>query len=278
MPGYHIRRPNMLMLVMLLLGAVVCMFLIKKCSRSGDDAPLFGAADSYPVKSLGDTIDVAIEISPLSYSLRGDSAIGLDYDIIREYSATTGRPVKFHAFAPLDWAIKGLEIGNFDVLISALQSTSELKKRLPVTTSVYIDRQTLVQRKNTVHFISSPEELAKDTVWIAKGSPIVDRILNLSSEIGDTIHIVSDAALTAEHLIMLTSSGSITRCVVPLGVARAMADKYSNLDISTPVSFNQFQVWAVTPRRINLKNEIDAWLVKFKQTPRYEQLLEKYLR
>ena len=278
MPSHKQKIPKMLTLVALLLLTAIAMLAIKKCSHPSDRKALFAEAGALPPKSGDDTLDIAIEISPLSYSLSGDSAHGLDYDILTSMAAKNGLALKFHAFAPLDWAISGLEKGNFDILVSSLQSTSSLKERLPVTTSVYIDRQVLVQRKDTPHFISSPEQLGGDTVWIAKGSPAAQRIRNLSGEIGDSIFISDDEALTSEHLVMLTASGTIPRCVVSQGIAESMAEKDNNLDFSTPVSFNQFQVWAVSPANDRLRQRLDSMIEDFKLTETYKSLLDKYLK
>lgn len=274
---HRMKKPRMLTLLTLLLVVVAGMFAIRKCSHPVENKPLFPPAGSLPPKSGGDTIDVAIEISPLSFTLSSDTASGLDYELLKAIAEENGLKVKFHPFAPLDWAMTGLENGNFDLLISSLQSTSLLKKELPLTTSVYIDRQVLVQNKDFGRLINSPEELGGDTVWIAKGSPVAQRIKNLAGEIGDTIYIDDSAALTAEHLVMLTASGKIPRCVVSKGIADKMGQSHPNLNVSTPVSFNQFQVWAVSPKNLKLKDRLDGQIENFKKTPKYKTIINKYL-
>lgn len=271
------KKPRMATLIALLAVVLAGMFAIKKCSHPANPEPLFAPADSYPAKASGDTLDVAIEISPLSYNISSDSISGLDYEILQSLAQNYGLKFKYHVFAPLNWAVKGLEDGHFDLLVSSLQSTTKIKTRLPVTTSIYIDRQVLVQAKNSKQKISSAEELGGDTIWIAKGSPVAQRLANLSGEIGDTIYVDDSRALTSEHLIMLTAAGKIPRCVVPEGLAKAMAADNSTLDADIPVSFNQFQVWAVSPRNPELLKKLNALLEQFSQTPQYQAIHQKYL-
>lgn len=256
-----------------LLVAVLCgMFFLKQCSQPN------GYSDGkFPPKSGGDTLDIAIEISPLSYSLSHDTVSGLDYDILRDLSKRHRRPVKFHPFAPLDYAIEGLENGYFDIVVSSLPSTRQLKDELPLTDEIYTDREVLVQRRDNPRFVKSAEMLAADTVWIAAGSPIRERLVNLSKEIGDTIIINEVAGATSELMILRTAIGELPRAVVNEGIARRLAAEYPDLDISTPVSFSQFQSWAVSPGRPELRDTLNSWLKEYRGTAKYQRLLKTYL-
>ena len=255
-----------------LLVAVACMVGVQKCSHR-NERPFSSAL---PEKSGGDTIDVAIEISPLAYSLAGDTVSGLDFDLLRAMASRHGRAVKFHPFAPLQFALDGLENGNFDILVAALPSTRKLKSRLRLTESVYLDREVLVQRAGDSTLVRSQGELAGKTVWIPDGSPIRERIENLADEIGDSIIVRQEPGRTSEHLVMLVAAGEVERAVVNEGIARSLRVAHGNVAISTPVSFTQFQVWALNPANKQLADTIDSWLRQFKATPEYRNLLRRY--
>lgn len=273
--GSHLRLrlPRLGAMIAALVVATLAMFLAHRCSHNGG-SPF---PEGLPQKSGGDTLDVAIEISPLSYSLAEDTVTGLDYDMLREMAAQARRPVKFHPFAPMDYALDGLRAGVFDVVISSLPSTSSLKQELLLTDRVYLDRQVLVQRRGAPDFVSEAHALGGQKVWIAPGSPLRDRIRNLSREIGDTIYIMSDHPYTSEHLVMLVAAGEIPRAVVNEGLARRLAETDSSLDVSTPVSFTQFQTWAVAPGDTAMLRTLNSWLARYRATPRYNALLERYL-
>lgn len=262
------------LLLILLLGAIVLlMVFLAKCSHRAPDER---AMQVERAKSGGDTLDIAIEISPLSFRMSGDTVVGLDYEIMNEISRLSGRPLKFHAFAPMDYAVAGLDSGYYDVIVSSLPSTESLKEKFRLTAPVYLDRQVLVQLKNSESFISQPEQLGNDTVWIAAGSPFAQRISNLSDEIGESIHVKSLSGHTAEHLIMLVAKGALPRAVVNSGLAAKMKKEfYPELDMNTPVSFTQFQCWIVADRK-GVGDFMDHWLDSLKRTENYVKILSRY--
>lgn len=275
-PHHNSLKPRLRQLIIpiiLLFVTIVTMAALNRCSQN-IGAPLFGP--QYPTHSGGDTLDIAIEISPLGYNISGDTITGLDYEIIR-HIAEQYRPVRLHPFAPLEYAITGLQNRTFDIIISSLQSTTQLKTQLDVTTPVYIDRYVLITNAKGDTTLTATA-LAGDTVYIPKGSPVRQSLINLSREIGDTIYIDQTKALTTEHLILLTAAGKVPCAIVAQGEALAAAQRDPRIHICAPVTFNQFQVWAVAKDRTDhLLDSLNRHIDCFKQTPRYAALLRKYL-
>lgn len=245
-------------LVVLLIAAVSAMFMLYKCSNERIDA--FAPDDR---KSGGDTLDIAIELSPICYSLDGDTISGVDYDIICGISEKHSVPVKFHPFVPLGYALDGLRQGRFDVVVASLPLTMELREQFLMTDPVYLDKEVLVQHKDKISGmprVLSQEQLAGDTVWISAGSPFQTRLRNLSREIGDTIYIKSSDEYSAEYLFILVALGKIRQAVVNDGVARRMVKDYPDVDISIDISFTQFQSWALNKGSEALRDSINRWL------------------
>ena len=177
----------------------------------------------------------------------------------------------------MDYAIEGLDSGYYDIVVSFLPSTESLKKNFALSDPVYLDREVLVQLNDSLRFISSPDQLGNDTVWIADGSPFRQRIENLSSEIGEHIEVATLAGHTAEHLIMLVATGKIPRAVVNEGIATRMKEEhYPNLNISTPVSFTQLQCWIVSQNDSGTGDFVNYWLDSLKRTDIYPSILAKY--
>lgn len=261
-----IKKKQMTLLWILLAVVIVIMVLLSKCTHRPSPTP---SIHPITTKSGGDTIDVAIEISPLSYHVSGDTVAGLDYSLMNEVMRIGRRPVKFHPFAPLDYATRGLDAGTFDIVVSFLPSTSGLKTRYLLTDPIYLDREVLVQRCETPNRIVAPENLAGDTVWIAAGSPFEARIRNLGAEIGDTIHIERAEGRSAEHLVMLVARGEIPRAVVNAGLARRMRDTYPDLDIATNISFTQFQTWMLSKHNTELRDSLNTWIDSLRRSHIY---------
>jgi len=74
----------------------------------------------------------------------------------------------------------------------------------------------------------------------------------------------------------LTASGEIERAVVDEKTARRLAADYPMLDVSVPVSFNQFQSWAVGCPA--LRDSLNVWLDEFRRTSAYDSLLVRYVQ
>lgn len=254
------KSNSMWLLTALLCVAVLAMVLIGKSShKKSPFAPGYA-------KSGGDTLDVAIQLAPGVYRVVGDSAWGKDYDLLMRIVAEHNVPVKLHPFVPLSHAMQYLEEGKYDIVVASMPLTSQLRSRFLMTKPVYLDREVLVQRRDTAEgsMVKSQIDLGGDTVWVAHDSPIMNRIENLSQEIGDTIYVKSDARYSAEHLLILVSKGIIKRAVISEMVAEAMRDSFPNVDTETPVSFTQFQCWALNRADSTLLDTLNQWISALK--------------
>lgn len=270
------RKSGLAALFIILILAMSGMALLRRC----DASQASGLTDRFHHPG-GDTLAVAIEMSPLTYNFaNGDSAAGFDYEIISDYASDNKRPVVFRPVTNLEQAFRGLYEGEYDLLVASMPATGALREVFPLTDAVYLDKQVLVQRRSDEGVpgaISSQEQLRGDTVWVAEGSPAMTRLRNISFELGDSIHVRGGGARSAEQLGIMVALGEIRHAVVGEAVARHLAADYPQLDIETPISFNQFQTWAVAPSDSTLLRSLNSWLDSFKQTERYRRLCAEYL-
>ena len=253
--------------IVLLIIVLAAMWGLRECSSSRSN--IIGRAD-------GDTLNVAIELSPIALSMREDTLCGYHYELIREICSEHGRPVKISAFTNLNSALRQLDEGLFDVVIADIPVTTKMKEKYLYTDSIYIDYQVLVRLKETIEKGFTQNDLAGDTIWVPKGSLAVERLHNLSEEIGDTIYVVEDEKYGAEQLIILTALGERKQAVVNMKYAESLAAEYPQLDISTAISFNQFQSWVLSKDNVALCDSLNVWLREYKSTERYEKLCKKY--
>ena len=264
-------------LISLLILVLSSMWLLDRCSRS-KESPI---ANSFSHPD-GDTIAVAIEMSPTSYFFSGDTAVGFDYEMLNAIDKAHNLNLVFQPFAPVDYALDGLRNGDFDVVVATLPASGSLQKEFLSTNDVFVDRQVLVRLKDntsdSTEMVPSQIHLLKDTVWTTDSSPFRDRLSNLSNELGDTIYVMSDPEYNAEQLVILTALGEIKQAVVNETVARKIAADYPQIDISTPVSMSQFQPWLLPKSKTELRDSLNCWIEQFKQTPDYQRLTEKYFK
>lgn len=265
-------KGNISLYLILLLVVTAIMYSLKTCSHTHN-------RHDNITPSGGDTIDVAIEYSPLSLYSYNDTLGGLNYDLIREIATRKSLNIKFHPIVSLTEAINHLNNGNYDILIAEVPMTAEFKEKYLFTDPIYLDRQVLVQLKDSLtgnKKIQTQLDLAGDTIWAVANSPIAQRIKNLASEIGDTIYIMSDSTYAAEQLFLRTAVGEIKYAVINEGVAKSLAKDYPLVDIETNISFTQFQSWLINPNESKLCDSLNVWINEVKQTNRYNQILSKY--
>ena len=268
------KLPILISLLILVLSG---MWLLSRCSHTNEHS----IANQF-TRPTGDTIAVAIEMSPTSYFFSGDTAVGFDYEMLNAIAKAHDLNLIFQPFVPVDYALDGLKKGQFDVMVATLPASSSLQNDFLSTDEVFVDRQVLVKLKDnttdSTETTPSQFKLLKDTVWITDSSPYRERIRNLSSELGDTIYIMSDPEYNAEQLVILTALGEIKQAVVNETIAKRIAQDYPQIDISTPVSLSQFQPWLLPQNKSDLRDSLNRWIEQFKQTPEYSKLTEKYFK
>lgn len=265
------KKGQPLMYVALLVLAVTTMILLRRCGNAS------GVADGI-THSGGDTIDVAIEYSPTICYTYADTLGGFDYDLWRLIASQQHRAVKFHPIVTLHDALQYLEQGKVDVLVAQFPVTKENREYLLFSDEVYIDRQVLVQRKKAdgAVDIKTQLDLAGDTVYVVKGSPMKERIINLSNEIGDSIYVKEDPLYGPEQLFLQVASGEIRYAVINRRIAEVLAKQYEDVDISTSISFSQIQAWALAKGNEPMQRDINAWLKAAKSSPLFKELQQRY--
>ncbi len=256
---------------LLLVAALTLMLCVRTCSM-----PTLRVAERHP--SGGDTLDVAIEYGPLSLYRYDDTLGGFSYDLLRQLASERGLHLKFHPVVALGDALSGLDEGLFDIVVGAMPMTERYRERYAFTAPVYIDRQVLVQLRDSAGKapIGSQLDMAGHEVWVMAQSPVADRLHNLASEIGDTIYVVEDPAYGSEQLFIMTATGEIPSAVVNERIARVMAADYPQVDISTAGSFNQFQSWLCRKADSLLVNRLDTIMEAHRQTGGYRELSRRY--
>lgn len=262
------RGPRGGILLSLTLIAIGIIVTVRGCT-----SPLANHGYEY-ARGRGDTINVAIDYSPMSLYRFGDSLAGFNYEMMKEMAALYGDNVKFFPVASVNEALDDLKSGKYDVVISDLPVTESRREAFRFTEPVYLDKQVLISRDST---ITSRLDLGGKEVWVPGGSPAAERLQNLSREIGDTIILRHDSVQSAEQLVMLVALGKIPFAVINGAKATHFAKDYPDVDISTPVSFTQFQSWVVNKDNPTLADTLDAQIRRFKTTPQYSELIDRYL-
>lgn len=262
----------MIVYLILLAIAIGLFFLLRGCSGRHD---IYGPRQKGG--SAGDTLDIALVYAPMSYYMYGDTLGGYNYDLLRDISAAENVPMKIWPVNSLQEALQLLQEGKFKLLAS-LPVDAEYKQMAIYSEPVFLDRQVLVQRLDPEGnpTVGSSLDLAGDTVHIESGSPIAGRLRNLSHEIGDTIYVSEHSDMSSELLVLAVERGEIRYAVVNELIASPLAKQFPALDISSPISFTQFQGIVAAPGDTALIKQVNGWLKRADERPSVKALKKRY--
>ena len=262
------KAPRGCIILSLAIMAVGILVTVRGCS-----SPVGRNGYEY-VRGSGDTINIAIDYSPMSLYRYGDTLGGFNYTMMKEMAAMYGDKIKFYPMSSITDALADLDNGKYDIVVSDLPVTALQKEKYRFTEPVYLDKQVLISRDTTLR---TALDLAGKNIWVVAGSPAEERMENLAREIGDTIILHKDGEHNAEQLFMLTATGDVKAAVINGDIAAKLAREHPEVQITTPVSFNQFESWVVNKDRKALADTLDARIKRFKTTPQYEALVRRYI-
>ena len=223
----------------------------------------------YAEIAASDTIRVAIEYNAVSYFVEDDTLAGFNYELIQAFARDHHLVADIIPDMGFDTRLQGLKQGKYDIIAYGIPTTSELKDSLALTIPIFLNKETLVQRKpsspNDSLFIRNQLDLAQKTLYVTKGSPVILRINNLSNEIADTIYIKEVEKYGPEQLIALVAHGDIDYAVCNATIARTAADSLPQIDTDMAIVFTQFYSWGVNKQAPVMLDTLNAWLKRFKE-------------
>ena len=235
------------------------------------------------------TIVALTDYSSNTFFIYRGQRLGYQYELLQGFAKYLGVKLDLRIEANLDSSFQYLKEGRADVLAMGLTVTGNRTKFLLFSEPLFYTRQVLVQRKPdgyhtmatadeiNAHLIRNLINLGGVTIHIRKGSVYYRQLLNLENNIGDTIHIIQDT-LSTEMLIQEVAEHKINFTVADEFVAQNSAKIYPNIDVKTPVSFEQKIAWAVRKDQKHLIDTLDTWLRRFNKTLESRLLYNKYFK
>jgi len=229
------------------------------------------------------------DLNSISYFIFRGEPMGFHYELLEAFGAYLGVDLEIVTENHLDKAFKMLHSGKADLLAMSLTVNSSRKKEISFTEPIGKTRQVLIQRKphNWRSMTASAMErkllrnqtdLAGMTIYVQAGSSHSERLHSLADEIGEGISVI-EVPFESETLIQLVDNGEIDYAVCDENVASVNATSYPDIDVRTPVSFEQNLAWGIRKTHSEkLQNELDQWIRNFKQTQLFALLYAKYFK
>lgn len=229
------------------------------------------------------------DYNSISYFIYKGEPMGFQYELLREFADYLQIELEIVTENDLSLSFDMLNDGRIDLMALNLTVNNERKEKVKFSSPISQTRQVLVQkrpdnwRQMTMDeidevLVRSLLELSDKTVYVQTESSYAQRMKNLQSEIGDTIHIV-EVPMEAEELIQLVADGEINYTVSDENIAMVNRTYYPDIDLETPVSFEQNLAWAVRKSGSDeLLAELNKWIEGFRDTRRYALIYAKYFK
>lgn len=254
------------------------MFLLK--NKNGEKPSIPNQPRDYAQMIESGELNVVTDYNSIGYFVSGDSIGGFQYEMMRKLEKDWGIKVNVFLENSLNDNLDGLLTHKYDIVTRNIPVNTALKDSFSFTDAITLNKLVLVQRIAELNDGKKPVrqhlELANETIYVAKNSPAILRLENLSHEIGDTIFIREDETYGEEQLVMMVAGGDIDFTVCDEMVAAQLAEKLPEIDTGTDISFTQLESWAVRKDSPVLLDSLNAWLGRFRQSREFEKAYRKY--
>jgi membrane-bound lytic murein transglycosylase F len=228
--------------------------------------------------------------SGTSYFLYRGQPMGFEYELLQRFADHLGVELEIVISQNIDSLLIELNIGEIDLVAHGITITSDRKEEVNFTDYLYLTHQVLVQRKPEnwrrmswsaieKELVHDAIELIGDTVSVRQNSSYLQRLQNLSKEIGGEIHIDTlPGHLSTDRIIKMVVDGEIKYTVADDNIAGINASYYHILDIDVPISFSQRIAWAVSQKSPELLVAVNSWLKEMKDDVDYYVIYNKYFK
>ncbi len=223
---------------------------------------------------------VSTDYNSTNYFIYKGRAMGFQYELLNALAEELDVKLELNVENDLQSAFSSLENGDIDLIGMNLAITQDRQERFNFTLPHSQSKQVLIQRKasknDSVPIIRNQLELGDKLIHVQQASAYVERLENLSKEIGRSIDIERLDLIEVEELIEQVSNGEIDYTIADQNVAIVNKSYYPNIDIATEISFPQDMAWALRKGSDELTEAVNVWLQGFKKTARYNQIYRKY--
>lgn len=261
---------------------------ISSCNSSGDKERVPPVhKDLNTILEEGKLV-VSTTYSGTSYFLYRGIPMGFEYELLERFADYLDVDLEIVIANDIDSLIPNLNKGDVDLMAYGMTITNERKTRVNFSDYIYLTHQVLVQkkpdnwRKMKLHeikqvLIQDAIELDNKTVSVRASTSYMERLENLSKEIGGDIKIDTvDGKLTDDEIIKMVANGEVKYTIVDNNIASIMASYYQILDIEVPISFSQRIAWATRTNSPELLEALNTWLTDFKKEVDYYVIYNKY--
>ena len=227
------------------------------------------------------TLKVVTDVNPVNYYIENSQTGGLQYDLITLFAENYHLKVEFLISNSPQKSLNMLETNRADIAASLLFPDKRLREKFSFTKPFYRSPQVLIQNgayANAKGVIHNTLDLTGITIEVPRQSPYVQRIKNLSEELGDTINLIENPKMGTEQLVIKVAYGEIEATVAEKNIAEEYKRRFPVLNTDLEISFEQNRSWAINKENKILLKAVNKWIDELKSSGELEILLKKHFK
>jgi len=206
--------------------------------------------------------------------------MGFDYELGKRLAQRLG--IRVDMVITTNWGdmVRDLLRGEGDV-IAAEVSITEARKQEVLFAAPWGQTREVVVYRGSAAPIAAPEDLAGKDVHVRRSSTYFEtltalsRALEAQGKAAIRIHLVPEDQET-DTILTAVSKGDILYTVADALLARIHAASFEGLKMGPALSEERDLAWAVRPRDVKLKQEIDAVFRELRKKPDFNLLRRQY--
>ena len=265
----------------------LCILVISACKPNqpksiGPPPPYSFDLDS--IKKKG-KITALVDNSTTSYFIYKGQPMGFEYELLERFAKHIGVELEVKVIHNLDSMESYLNRGIGDVVAANITATAKRKEVVAFSDAIHKTHQVLIQRNNRDSLLTEVDDLAQKVIHVWSNSAFLERLKNLSAELGEPIDIIAvnddDSGATFNktlQLIEAVSKGEIDYTVADENVAKVQQKLYGNLNINLAISLDQSIAWAFRLPDTNLVKAANEWLKMEKEKKDFYTIYLKYFK
>ena len=254
----------------LLLGLVAAQFAVAMLGGA------LQAASLDEIKKRGLIVATEDDFRPFEF-VKDGKPTGFDNELIEDLRKYAPFEIK-QEILPWTGILAGVSTGKYDVAITAAIITKERKKSLDFTSPIADATHHYVKRKDDKS-ITSIKDLNGKAVGVQAGSALLARLPELGTmlekeggKIGKIVEYTSypeayqDLALGRVDYVVNTV----------INIKTLVAEKPAVFELGQAVSGRSFPAWAVAKDNTELRDFLNGFIAKEKETGRFAELQKKW--
>jgi membrane-bound lytic murein transglycosylase F len=269
-------------------GLISCIILSHKLFIAWETGTEEPESKSKLIEVLSENeLRVVLNYNTTDYFIYKGEPMGFQYELLNAFCTEKNIKLKILDNNDLANSIQGLLNNEYDLvaknIIPDYLKNDQIDYTVPLVLSNLVLVQRLPEKSAGLHnderikdFIKYRVELKGKQIHVSRNSVFAHYLKHLSDELEGGLTIVEDSLYSTEQLIAKVSGKEIDYTVCDESTSFAMKQNFSDIDFSTPLDLNQKFSWAIAKKYPEWKNYFNDWIIRYKETPEYNEIYEKY--